>query len=166
MVPPNHEPYATLARLDAPPSWRRADMDVAAINALLYSFDIGCSSTRFDRLGTAPRPRRRQRSPFANTAVGPRHLQRPTRRTRNHRHSLSLGLQQRRVTSTVGLRCRRRSRAQRWRPSTRHRTRRPTNSRAAAGSVAPTRNFSRWMSPVGVKRLWCRSPGWCPRLVG
>jgi hypothetical protein len=28
------------------------------------------------------------------------------------------------------------------------------------------RNFSRWMSPVGVKRLSCRSPGWCPGLVG
>jgi hypothetical protein len=32
-------------------------MDVAAINALLYSFDIGCSSTLFDRLGTALDPR-------------------------------------------------------------------------------------------------------------
>jgi hypothetical protein len=25
--------------------------------------------------------------------------------------------------------------------------------------AAPWRNFSRWMSPVGVKRLSCRSPG-------
>ena len=28
------------------------------------------------------------------------------------------------------------------------------------------RNFSRWMSPVGVKRLSCRSPGWRLGLVG
>jgi large repetitive protein len=29
------------------------------------------------------------------------------------------------------------------------------------------RNFSRWMSPVGViRRLSCRSPGWCAGLVG
>jgi hypothetical protein len=28
------------------------------------------------------------------------------------------------------------------------------------------RNFSRWMSPVGVRRLWWRSPGWCSGLVG
>jgi hypothetical protein len=28
------------------------------------------------------------------------------------------------------------------------------------------RNFSRWMSPSGVKRLLCGSPGWCYRLVG
>jgi hypothetical protein len=28
------------------------------------------------------------------------------------------------------------------------------------------RNFSRWMSPSGVRRLSCRSPGWCPGLVG
>ncbi|MGC2714942.1 MAG: hypothetical protein WA366_16315, partial [Pseudolabrys sp.] len=34
-----------------------------------------------------------------------------TRRARNHRHSLPLGLQQRRVASALGLRCRRRSRA-------------------------------------------------------
>ena len=28
------------------------------------------------------------------------------------------------------------------------------------------RNFSRWMSPVGVRRLSWRSPGWCSGLVG
>jgi alkyl sulfatase BDS1-like metallo-beta-lactamase superfamily hydrolase len=28
------------------------------------------------------------------------------------------------------------------------------------------RNFSRWMSPSGVRRLSCRSPGWCSGLVG
>src|SRR6476620_3600781 len=28
------------------------------------------------------------------------------------------------------------------------------------------RNFSRWLSPSGVRRLSCRSPGWCLRLVG
>jgi hypothetical protein len=30
----------------------------------------------------------------------------------------------------------------------------------------PQRNFSRWMSPVGVRRLSWRSPGWCSGLVG
>jgi hypothetical protein len=28
------------------------------------------------------------------------------------------------------------------------------------------RNFSRWMSPAGVRRLSWRSPGWCSGLVG
>jgi len=28
------------------------------------------------------------------------------------------------------------------------------------------RNFSRWLSPVGVRRLSWRSPGWCFGLVG
>ena len=28
------------------------------------------------------------------------------------------------------------------------------------------RNFSRWMSPVGVRRLACRPPRWCLGLVG
>jgi len=29
-----------------------------------------------------------------------------------------------------------------------------------------SRNFSRWMSPVGVRRLSWRSPVWCSGLVG
>lgn len=33
-------------------------------------------------------------------------------------------------------------------------------------AVWPVRNFSRWMSPVGVRRLSWRSPGWCSGLVG
>ena len=33
-------------------------------------------------------------------------------------------------------------------------------------SKAAGRNFSRWMSPVGVRRLSWRSPGWCSGLVG
>jgi Domain of unknown function (DUF2357) len=32
--------------------------------------------------------------------------------------------------------------------------------------VFAARNFSRWMSPVGVRRLSWRSPGWCSGLVG
>jgi outer membrane murein-binding lipoprotein Lpp len=36
----------------------------------------------------------------------------------------------------------------------------------APAEMQRIRNFSRWMSPVGVKRLSCRSPGWCPGLVG
>jgi len=32
--------------------------------------------------------------------------------------------------------------------------------------IASDRNFSRWMSPVGVRRLSWRSPGWCSGLVG
>ena len=34
------------------------------------------------------------------------------------------------------------------------------------GVGMPPRNFSRWMSPVGVRRLSCRSPGWGLGLVG
>jgi creatinine amidohydrolase len=34
-----------------------------------------------------------------------------------------------------------------------------------ANAVGPP-EFSRWMSPSGVKRLSCRSPGWCFGLVG
>ena len=51
-----------------------------------------------------------------------------------------------------------------------------TNSYGVAGSAwlhtfsrrtkGSGRNFSRWMSPVGVRRLSWRSPGWCPGLVG
>ena len=37
-------------------------------------------------------------------------------------------------------------------------------SSATSGPV--DRNFSRWMSPVGVRRLSWRSPGWCSGLVG
>jgi hypothetical protein len=39
---------------------------------------------------------------------------------------------------------------------------------ASTQSVAASRerNFSRWVSPVGVRRLSCRSPGWCSGLVG
>jgi YVTN family beta-propeller protein len=37
---------------------------------------------------------------------------------------------------------------------------------AATTSGLDTRNFSRWMSPVGVRRLSWRSPGWCSGLVG
>ncbi len=33
-------------------------------------------------------------------------------------------------------------------------------------TFAVWRNFSRWMSPSGVRRLSCRSPGWCSGLVG
>ena len=35
-----------------------------------------------------------------------------------------------------------------------------------AGIPTEKRNFSRWMSPVGVRRLALRSPGCCCRLVG
>jgi hypothetical protein len=35
-----------------------------------------------------------------------------------------------------------------------------------AAATGPQRNFSRWMRPVGVRRLSWRSPGWCSGLVG
>jgi hypothetical protein len=35
-----------------------------------------------------------------------------------------------------------------------------------ARGMLDVRNFSRWMSPVGVRRLSWRSPGWCSGLVG
>ena len=48
----------------------------------------------------------------------------------------------------------------------------PTQQTSPLGSMdkveinAAGRNFSRWMSPVGVRRLSCRSPGWGLGLVG
>ena len=36
----------------------------------------------------------------------------------------------------------------------------------AQKAATAKRNFSRWMSPVGVRRLSWRSPGWCSGLVG
>ena len=36
----------------------------------------------------------------------------------------------------------------------------------AYDALIAARNFSRWMSPLGVKRLSCRPPGRCLRLVG
>jgi hypothetical protein len=37
---------------------------------------------------------------------------------------------------------------------------------ACRNGTSINRNFSRWMSPVGVRRLSCRSPGWRPGLGG
>ena len=43
---------------------------------------------------------------------------------------------------------------------------RPYRDKFGHTPLSADRNFSRWMSPVGVRRLSWRSPGWCSGLVG
>jgi len=45
-------------------------------------------------------------------------------------------------------------------------THHPVQFKGTAYIRIGSRNFSRWMSPVGVRRLSWRSPGWCSGLVG